>query len=71
MSVASATASFVTTALPQILLTWRCKNWRCREFICQLEWNGYSVAVHKCACKTETRLPEDAEQSLRADRRKW
>ena len=71
MSVASATATFVGTALPRLSLVWRCKNVRCRRIICELEWDGTLYHRHVCSCNTATVLPADAEQTLRTDRRKW
>jgi hypothetical protein len=60
MSVASCTASFVGTALPPLLLTWRCVG--CRRVVAKLEYDGRTVIEVKHHCNAWNRLPEHRDR---------
>lgn len=62
MTVSSATASFVGTALPQILLTWRCVG--CRRIVAKLTYDHQTVIEvrHHCRGNPMNRLPDHADR---------
>lgn len=60
MSVATATTACIGTALPQLLLTWRCS--RCRHIVARLQYDGRTIIEHRCKCNAWNRLPDDAHR---------
>lgn len=63
----TCTASFVATALPSPLMTWRCSG--CLRIVARLEYDGRTVIEIKHHCNKWNRLPDDrAYLSAEADR---
>jgi hypothetical protein len=62
MSVASATATFVGTALPPLLLTWRCVG--CRRIVAKLTYDMTTIIEvrHHCRGNPMNRLPDHADR---------
>jgi hypothetical protein len=67
VSVASCTATFVATALPPLLLTWRCSG--CRRVVAKLEYDGRTIIEVKHGCNTWNRLPDHADRLSVEERR--
>ena len=62
MTAFTATTAFVGTALPQLLLTWRC--WNCRRIVAKLTYDGSTIIEvrHHCKGSPLNRLPDDAHR---------
>lgn len=58
--MATASSAFVGTALPQLLLTWRCAG--CRRVVAKLQYDGRTVIEIKHGCNAWNRLPEHADR---------
>lgn len=67
MTTMTATAAFVATALPPLLLTWRCVG--CRRIVARLQYDGRTVIEVRHSCNAWNRLPEHAEDQLRVEER--
>lgn len=60
MTAMTATAAFVGTALPPLLLTWRCVG--CRRVVAKLEYDGRTIIEVKHHCNTWNRLPDHQDR---------
>lgn len=60
MSVATASAAFIGTALPPLLLTWRCVG--CRRIVARLQYDGRTVIEVRHSCNAWNRLPEHVDR---------
>jgi len=56
----TATSTFTVTALPPLLLTWRCAG--CRRIVARLQYDGRTVIEIKHGCNRMNRLPDDAHR---------
>jgi hypothetical protein len=67
MTVASSTAVFTGTALPQLLLTWRCGG--CRRIVARLQYDGRTVIEVRHSCNHWNRLPDHCDMLRREEPR--